>query len=91
MQLSQKIKNFLVSKNCHPQTIDVLKTRSEPLDILLVIQDEKELVFDGTEFGMLLQYPHTDGNLCDYTELINEAKNKNIYTCLATDLWLLVY
>ena len=83
---SKDKKTFLVSKNCHPQTIDVLKTRSEPLDILLVIQDEKELVFDGTEFGMLLQYPHTDGNLCDYTELINEAKNKNIYTCLATDL-----
>jgi len=83
---SKDRKTFLVSKNCHPQTIDVLKTRSEPLDILLVIQDEKELVFDGTEFGMLLQYPHTDGNLCDYTELINEAKNKNIYTCLATDL-----
>jgi glycine dehydrogenase len=83
---SKDKKTFLVSKNCHPQTIDVLKTRSEPLDILLVIQDEKELVFDGTEFGMLLQYPHTDGNLCDYTELISEAKNKNIYTCLATDL-----
>ena len=86
---SKDRKTFLVSKNCHPQTIDVLKTRSEPLDILLVIQDEKELVFDGTEFGMLLQYPHTDGNLCDYTELINEAKNKNIYTCLATDLFAL--
>ena len=83
---SKDKKTFLVSKNCHPQTIDVLKTRSEPLDILLVIQDEKELVFDGTEFGMLLQYPHTDGNLCDYTKLINEAKNKSIYTCLATDL-----
>ncbi len=76
----------MVSKNCHPQTIDVLKTRSEPLDIHLVVHDEKELVFNGTEFGMLLQYPHTDGNLCDYTNLINEAKNKNIYTCLATDL-----
>ena len=73
---SKDKKTFLVSKNCHPQTIDVLKTRSEPLDILLVIQDEKELVFDGTEFGMLLQYPHTDGKLCDYTKLINKAKNK---------------
>ena len=83
---SKDKKTFLVSKNCHPQTIDVLKTRSEPLDIQLIIQDEKEIIFDGTEFGMLLQYPHTDGNLCDYTELINEAKNKNIYTCLATDL-----
>ena len=83
---SKDKRTFLVSKNCHPQTIDVLKTRSEPLDILLVIQDEKELEFNGTEFGILLQYPHTDGNLCDYTELINEAKNKNIYTCLATDL-----
>ena len=62
---SKDKKTFLVSKNCHPQTIDVLKTRSEPLDIQLIIQDEKEIIFDGTEFGMLLQYPHTDGNICD--------------------------
>ena len=83
---SEDKNTFLVSKNCHPQTIDVLKTRSEPLGILLEIRDEKEFVFDKSKFGMLLQYPQTDGNLCDYTELINEAKNNNIYTCLATDL-----
>ena len=56
---SKDKKTFLVSKNCHPQTIDVLKTRSEPLDIVLVIQDEKELVFDGTDlvcyYNILIQ------------------------------------
>ena len=83
---SKNKKTFLVSKNCHPQTIDILKTRSEPLGITLDIKDEKEFVLDESKFGMLLQYPQTDGNLCDYTKLIKEAKNKNIYTCLATDL-----
>ena len=83
---SKNKKTFLVSENCHPQTIDILKTRSEPLGIILDIRDEKEFVLDRSKFGMLLQYPQTDGNLCDYTKLINEAQNENIYTCLATDL-----
>ena len=29
-----------VSKDCHPQTIDVIKTRAEPLGLTVVIGDE---------------------------------------------------
>ena len=79
-------KCFFISKNCHPQTIDVLKTRAEPLGIELIIDDEHLFDLNETMFGMLLQYPNTDGNIIDYTELINKAKELNIYTCLATDL-----
>ena len=83
---SNKKNKFLISKSCHPQTIDILKTRSEPLNIELVIQDENEFVFNDSVFGLLLQYPSTDGKLYDYTNLIKNAKNHEIYTCLATDL-----
>jgi len=83
---SAKKNRFLVSKNCHPQTIDVLSTRAEPLGIELIIDYEEDFVFNDMIFGMLLQYPHTDGNISDYSNIIKNAKDYGIYTCLATDL-----
>ena len=48
-----KTKNkFFVSKYCHPQTIDILKTRAEPLNINLIIGDESEFAFDNSIFGL---------------------------------------
>ncbi len=82
-----KSKNkFFVSKYCHPQTIDILKTRAEPLNINLIIEDENEFTFDNSIFGLLFQYPTTDGRLTDYSDIISEAKNLGIFTCLATDI-----
>ena len=83
---SDKKNRFLVSKNCHPQTIDILITRAEPLDIELIIENDDEFVFDDTIFGMLLQYPTTDGNISDYSSIINNARSYGIYSYLATDL-----
>ncbi|MFL3013685.1 MAG: aminomethyl-transferring glycine dehydrogenase [Candidatus Neomarinimicrobiota bacterium] len=82
-----KIKNkFFISKYCHPQTIDILKTRSEPLNIDLIIEDEINFNFDESIFGLLLQYPTTDGKLFDYSKIINRARDLEIFTCLATDI-----
>ena len=53
--------SFFISKNCHPQTIDVLKTRAEPLGIKLIIGNENSSTLDNSIFGMLLQYPASDG------------------------------
>jgi len=78
--------SFFISKNCHPQTIDVLKTRAEPLGIKLIIDNENSIILDNSIFGMLLQYPASDGTIIDYTDLIKKAKQSKIYTCLATDL-----
>ena len=79
-------KKFLISNNCHPQTIDVLKTRAEPLGIKLTIQNESDFILNEFVFGMLLQYPTTDGNVNDYSDLIYDAKQYGVFTCLATDL-----
>ena len=79
-------KCFFISRNCHPQTIDVLKTRAEPLGINLIIEDEHLFNLNESIFGMLLQYPTTDGHIFDYTEVIKKAKESKIFTCLATDL-----
>ena len=82
----QNKNSFFISENCHPQTIDVLKTRAEPLDIKLIVGNEDSINLDNSMFGMLLQYPASDGRVIDYTKFIKKAKQSKIYTCLSTDL-----
>ena len=71
--------NFLVSDQCHPQTIDILKTRSEPLGIQLIIQNHNDFIFNDDVFGVLVQYPDTEGNIHNFSELCIEAHNNNAY------------
>jgi glycine dehydrogenase len=78
---------FLVSEQVHPQTIALLHTRAIPLNIELKIV--KHFEADLTEsniYGMLLQYPCTNGSVEDYTNLIAAAKENNIYVSVASDL-----
>ena len=77
---------FLVSDQCHPQTIDVLKTRSEPLGIQLKIQHYNDFIFDDNVFGVLIQNPDTEGNINDFSKLCANAHNNNAFVCIATDL-----
>jgi glycine cleavage system pyridoxal-binding protein P len=46
---------------CHPQTIEVVKTRALPLGIEVVVGTTAALTFSTPVFGALLQYPATDG------------------------------
>ncbi|GAB3941791.1 aminomethyl-transferring glycine dehydrogenase [Spirosoma harenae] len=78
---------FFVSDRCHPQTIDVVITRATPLDIKVLVGDHKTVdLTSGEIFGMLLQYPATDGQVFDYTDLIAAAHELGINTAVAADL-----
>ena len=77
---------FLVSSKSHPQTIDILKTRSEPLGIKLKISDPNRFEFDESVFGVLIQYPDTEGFIQDYSDLCDSAHENQSYVCVATDL-----
>ena len=77
---------FLVSHLCHPQIIDVLKTRSEPFNIELKITEIEHSDFDNNVFGAILQYPDTSGSISDYTELCATAHTNGTFVCMATDL-----
>lgn len=57
---------FFVSDQCHPQTIAVITTRAEPLDIDVVVGDWRSFEPDANCFGALVSYPATDGALEDY-------------------------
>ncbi len=82
---------FLVSTLCHPQTIDVLRTRAEPLGIEIVLFDEAAPVESWDQvFGVIVQYPATDGGVNDYESLIDEAHEHHALVIMATDLLALL-
>lgn len=83
-------KTFFVSEKCFPQTIDVLKTRSKPLGIKLVIGDHNRVTFDETYFGVLLQYPDAYGEVNDYRALTGKLSTLDIKVCVAADLMALI-
>lgn len=77
---------FFVSDKCFPQTIDILKTRSEPQGIELVIGDFNTVELSDDMFGALVQYPDQFGEIHDYREFFKKAHAKNIYTVTAADI-----
>lgn len=82
---------FFVSKWVHPQTIDVLHTRSAPLGIQIVVGDHHEVdLTDEDLYGALLQYPGTEGHAEDYSDFIESAHQHNIQVAVAADLLALV-
>ena len=76
---------FFASKECFPQTIDILKTRSTPLGIELVIGDHKNIELNQEIFGLIVQYPASEGEVYDYSELFSKADKSYIYKAVAAD------
>jgi glycine dehydrogenase len=81
-----KSKFFFVSNQCHPQTIEVLQTRANPLGIELIIANHEDFDFKTPIFGALLQYPTTEGIIYDYREFINQVHQQEGLVTLAADL-----
>ena len=82
---------FFVDENTFPQTIDVLKTRSAPIGIKLVVGDVNTLdVTDTLLFGMYIQNPNGNGAIKDYTHFISYAHEKEVAVVMGADLMSLV-
>ncbi len=77
---------FFVSEKCHPQTIAVVQTRAEPLDIHVIVGDHNSYDFSTPTFGVLLQYPDTEGNVLDYEAFIARAHEHGALAVVAADL-----
>jgi glycine dehydrogenase len=77
---------FFVSETCHLQTIAVVQTRSLPLGIEIVIGDHAKFTMNDKVFGVLLQYPATDGVILDYGPFIREVHKHKALAVVATDL-----
>ncbi len=79
-------KTFWVSEACHPQTIEVVQTRARPLGIEVLVGDHRRFDFSTPVFGVLLQYPATDGAIYDYTAFIEQAHEQGAIATVAADL-----
>jgi glycine dehydrogenase len=77
---------FLVSDRCLPQTIDVLRSRAEPLGFDLHIGPMDDMRFEPRAFGALLQYPDERGELRDLRPFIEKAHEAGVLVAVAADL-----
>jgi glycine dehydrogenase len=77
---------FLVSDRCHPQNIEVLRTRARPLGIEVLVGDAETFEFDASVFGVLVQYPDTYGVVMDWRRLIERAHAAGALAIIAADL-----
>lgn len=81
-----KANTFFVSERCHPQTIAVVQTRAEPLGIDVLVGDHDHYDFGRPTFGVLVQYPTTDGDVLDYGPFFERAHEAGAFTVVAADL-----
>ncbi|TAE86378.1 MAG: glycine dehydrogenase (aminomethyl-transferring) [Verrucomicrobia bacterium] len=79
---------IFVSDACHPQTIDVVKTRAEPLGIEVVVGDWQAFDPAACEglFAVLVQYPATCGTVSDYSGFFEKARAAKAVAIVAADL-----
>ncbi len=80
-----KGRTFFVDEQCLPQTLAVIQTRAEPLDIDVVVGNPATLG-DHDCFGVLLQYPGADGAVRDFSDVIGQAHDNKALVVMAADI-----
>ena len=81
-----KAKAFFVSRDCHPQTIEVVRTRAEPLGFEVIVGDAATELAAHEVFGVLLQYPASTGEVVDYAAIVAAAHDRKALVVVAADL-----
>jgi glycine dehydrogenase len=77
---------FFVSENCHPQNIEVVRTRGAALGVEVVVGNHKTFSLSEKVFGALVQYPDTFGAIHDYSGFTEKAHAAGAMLTVATDL-----
>ncbi|MBT3146720.1 aminomethyl-transferring glycine dehydrogenase [Neptunomonas phycophila] len=90
MSKAKRSNLFLVDENLHPQNIDVIQTRAEPLGYDVIVGDLNTLLDEHEPFGVVAQYPGTHGQVIDLTSLIEKTHDKKALFCAAADIMSLV-
>jgi glycine dehydrogenase len=78
---------FFVADDCHPQTIAVVRTRARPVGVEVHVGPLASLDFERQRlFGVLVQYPATDGRVVDHAALAERAHAAGALLIVASDL-----
>src|SRR3954471_3685999 len=81
---------FLVASECHPQTIDVVKTRASVRGIDVRVASHADFKITPEVFGVLVQYPASDGAVLDYTKTVEQTHASDALLTVAADILSLV-
>ena len=85
-----KSNTFVVAGDCHPQTIEVIRTRAAPLGMKVVLANSAEewesLIAGGDYFAVLVQMPTTDGSIHDVRADAARIHAHNAAFIVAADL-----
>lgn len=81
---------YFVSEDVFPQTLDILKTRAQPLGIELQIGDHESIALHENMFGALVQYPSGKGQINDYRDFAAQAHEKGIKLTVVADIMSLL-
>lgn len=77
---------FWVMDDIHPQTLEVLQTRAEPLGIEIQVGALQDFDKESMCFGAIFQYPSSSGTIHDLSDVLEKAKSQDVMTVVATDL-----
>jgi glycine dehydrogenase len=80
------VDRFFVDRDCHPQVIEVVRTRAEPLGISVIEGDPGTDLAGQDVFGALMSYPGSSGSVVDLAEVTAAAKERGVVVCVTTDL-----
>jgi len=90
MTMSHRLKDdrhiFFISENCHPQTIEVVRSRAHALKIEVVIGNHETFEFNNQVFGALVQYPDTFGMIYNFEPFAEKAHAAGAMVTVAADL-----
>ena len=84
--LKPERQSFFVASNCHPQTIDVVKTRARALGLEVLVGDPANFQFNANVFGALVQYPDTYGAVVELSGFTEQAHTIGALVAVAADL-----
>ena len=90
MTMSHRLKDgrniFFISDTCHPQTIEVVRSRATALKIEVVVGNHEKFEFSDQVFGALVQYPDTFGAIHNFEPFTEKAHAAGAMVTVATDL-----
>ena len=89
-QIKSNVNKFFVSDDIFLQTMEVITARAEPLGIELVFGDPKLIDLNNEFFGAIVQYPNAYGDIYDYGDFTNSAKEFDIQVSVIADIMSLV-
>ena len=79
-----KVMEFFIDENCHPQSINVMKTRAAPLGIEVIVGNPDDMDASAV-FGAIFQFPGTFGHLRDFTAEISALHEHKAVGVIAAD------